>query len=267
MQFEVVHSKQNNSIKRIKSLYMKKYRDKENSFIVEGLRCVSLICENEPTSVEKVLVTEEYLEKIDFYIDEDKFLVCSNEVFMSIPEAVNAQGILAVCKKYNNDINDTIKNNNVFLIVCENIQDPGNAGTLIRTADSVGADGIIFTKGSVDIYNPKVIRSTAGAILNIKVFENLSSDEIIDLCKVNNIWTYGTSLDAESFHYDVKYKQSLGIFLGNEANGLRKETQEKLDSKIKIEMCGRSESLNVGVAGSVVAYEILRQIRKGGKKV
>ncbi len=264
MSYELIQSKQNKLIKKIKSLYLKKYRDLENLFVVEGLRGVSLVCENKAEKVKYILVTEEYFIKIDFKYDEEILHVCTKEVFDSIPEAVNAQGILAVCEKSEDNLEDLIKQTNLFLVVCENIQDPGNAGTLIRTVDSVGADAIVFTKGSVDIYNPKVIRSTAGSILNVKVFENYSSDEIIYICKTNDIKTYGTTLDTDKYHYDVEYNSRLGVFLGNEGNGLLDETQEQLDYKIKIEMCGKAESLNVGVAGSVVAYEILRQKRKGG---
>ncbi len=264
MNYNYISSKQNNLVKKTSSLYKKKYRDKEGLFVVEGLRSVTLVCENKLEDIEYVLITEEYVEKFDYSLNFNKLFVCSEEVFKSIADAVNAQGILAVCKKPQRDIEDLLFKENVFLLVCENLQDPGNAGTLIRTADSVGADGIVFTQGSVDIYNPKVVRSTVGSILNVNIYENIEVEKLIKDLQKRNITCYGTSLDTTEFHDEVKYNENLAVFLGNEANGLLQSTQDILDIKVKIPMYGKAESLNVGVAGSVVCYEILRQKRKGG---
>ncbi len=265
MNFNYISSKQNSLIKKTNSLYKKKFRDKENLFVIEGLRGVELVCEHKIDLIDYVIATEEYANKLTFDLDYNKLFICSDEVFNSLPDAKNAQGILAVCKKVKYDINDVINNDKLFLVVCENLQDPGNAGTLIRMVDSVGADGIIFTNGSVDIYNPKVVRSTAGSILNVNIYENFESDDIINKLKENGVTLYGTSLQTESYHYDEEYQDNIAIFLGNEGNGIKDSTLEQLDCKIKIPMCGKAESLNVGVAGSIIAYEILRQKRKGGK--
>ncbi len=264
MTYNYISSKQNGLVKKINSLYKKKFRDIENLFVVEGLRSVSLVLENKIEDIEYILVTEEYVEKLKYDFDYNKVFVCNNDVFKSMTDAVNAQGILAVCKKPTNNFEDILQKENLFLLVCENIQDPGNAGTLIRTADSVGADAIAFTKGSVDVYNPKVVRSTVGSVLNVDIYENLDVNNLIDTLKEGNITCYGTSLDTQQFHDEVKYKENLAVFLGNEANGLLQTTQDALDYKVKIPMYGKAESLNVGVAGSVVCYEILRQKRKGG---
>ncbi len=264
MNYNYISSKQNNLVKKTGSLYKKKYRDKEDLFVIEGLRSVNLVYENKLEDIEYVLVTEEYVEKCNYNLDIDKFFVCSEDVFKSMTDAVNAQGILAVCKKPKRNVEDLLNKENVFILVCENLQDPGNAGTLIRTADSVGADGIVFTQGSVDIYNPKVVRSTVGSILNVNIYENIEIEKFIKDLNKSNITCYGTSLDTTEFHDEVKYNENLAVFLGNEANGLLQSTQDMLDIKVKIPMCGKAESLNVGVAGSVVCYEILRQKRKGG---
>ncbi len=264
MNYNYISSKQNNLIKKTSSLYKKKYRDKEGLFVVEGLRSVSLVCENKLNEIEYVLVTEEYVSKFEYTLDYEKLFVCTEEVFKSIADATNAQGILAVCKKPKSTYSDLLKKDKLFILVCENIQDPGNAGTLIRTVDSVNADGIIFTQGSVDIYNPKVVRSTVGSILNVDIYENIEVENLIKDLQKNNITCYGTSLDTNLFHDEVVYNENLAVFLGNEANGLQQSTQDMLDFKVKIPMLGKAESLNVGVAGSVVCYEILRQKRKGG---
>ncbi len=264
MNYNYISSKQNSLVKKISSLYKKKYRDKENLFVVEGLRSVSLVCENKIEDIEYVLITEEYVEKFTYTLDHNKLYVCSDEVFKSIADATNAQGILAVCRKPVKDLNHLLKKEKVFLLVCENLQDPGNAGTLIRTVDSVGADGIVFTQGSVDVYNPKVVRSTVGSILNVDIYENVDVSVLVKNLKQNKITCYGTSLDTKMYHDELIYNENLAIFLGNEANGLLQSTQDMLDIKVKIPMCGKAESLNVGVAGSVVCYEILRQKRKGG---
>ncbi len=261
MNYNFISSKQNNLIKKTASLYKKKFRDIEQLFVVEGLRSVDLVIENTPELVEYIIVTENYLEKLDFVLDESKVNVCTDEVFLSLADATNAQGILAVCRKKETKIEEVLKKENSFIFVCENLQDPGNAGTLIRTVDSVGGDGIIFTKGSVDIYNPKVVRSTVGSILNVNIFENVDVSELVKKLESDNYVTYGTSLDTDVYHDEETYESKLAIFLGNEANGLTENTLSMLNKKIKIPMCGKAESLNVGVAGSVVGYEVLRQKR------
>ncbi len=271
MNYNFISSKQNNLIKKTASLYKKKYRDIEQMFVVEGLRSVDLVLENTPDLIEYILVTENYLEKIELNIEENKVFVCNEDVFLSLADATNAQGILAVCRKreikssIESDVESSLEailsKDNAFVFVCENLQDPGNAGTIIRTVDSVGADGIIFTKGSVDIYNPKVVRSTVGSILNVNIFENIEVSDLIKTLENNNVVTYGTSLDTNIYHDEECYTDKLAIFLGNEANGLTDSTLAMLNKKIKIPMCGKAESLNVGVAGSVVGYEVLRQRR------
>lgn len=259
MIYNFISSKQNAIIKRTNSLYSKKFRDKENAFIVEGLRGVTLICENALNDVEYILLREDYVDKFNYDVDYNKIYLCSNEVFKGMADAKNAQGILAVCKKTHYEFSEIFNKDNLFIFVCENIQDPGNAGTLIRTVDSIGADAIVFTKGSVDLYNPKVVRSTVGSILNVKVFENLQINEVVENLKANNVYSYGTSLEAKNNHFEEVYKNKLAVFLGNEANGLLSETLKMVDFKVKIPMEGSAESLNVGVAGSVIGYEILRQ--------
>ncbi len=271
MNYNFISSKQNNLIKKTGSLYKKKFRDIEQMFVVEGFRSVELVLENTPELVEYVLVTESYLDKIKPNLDENKVFVCTDEVFMSLADATNAQGILAVCNKkeieteIETGIEAVLLKENCFLFVCENLQDPGNAGTLIRTVDSVGGDGIIFTKGSVDIYNPKVVRSTVGSILNVNIFENIEVSDLVKILERNNVITYGTSLNTDVYHDEECYSDKLAIFLGNEANGLTESTLSVLNKKIKIPMCGKAESLNVGVAGSVVGYEVLRQRRNKNK--
>ncbi len=261
MNYNFISSKQNNLIKKTASLYKKKFRDIEQLFVVEGLRSVSLVLENTPELVEYILVTESYLEKLEFVLDENKLNVCTDDVFKSLADATNAQGILAVCHKKQTEIEGLLKKEKSFIFVCENLQDPGNAGTLIRTVDSVGGDAIIFTKGSVDIYNPKVVRSTVGSILNVNIFENVEVSDLVKKLESENFVTYGTSLDTNVYHDEENYMEKLAIFLGNEANGLTDETLAMVNKKIKIPMCGKAESLNVGVAGSVVGYEVLRQRR------
>ncbi len=273
MNYNFISSKQNNLIKKTASLYKKKFRDIEQLFVVEGLRSVDLVLENNKDLVEYVLVTESYIDKVKLTLDENKVYVCTEEVFVSLADATNAQGILAVCRKKETDevsttsLETMLSKKNAYDFVCENLQDPGNAGTLIRTVDSVGADGIIFTNGSVDIYNPKVVRSTVGSILNVNIFENVEVNELIKLLENNNVVMYGTSLDTDVFHDEECYSDKLAIFLGNEANGLTNSTLGMLNKKIKIPMCGKAESLNVGVAGSVVGYEVLRQRRVKNKNL
>ena len=180
----------------------------------------------------------------------------TEKVFSVITDVTNPQGILAVIGK-NTDINEIDYNQNLFLVL-DNIQDPGNMGTILRTADSINLKQIIVSKGTADCYNPKVVRSTMGAIFRVKVIECEDLKKVVKEMKKRKIKVYATDLQTDKSIYDVDYKKS-AIVIGNEANGVSKELLEIADEKIRIPMIGKTESLNAAVATGIILYEVVRK--------
>ena len=144
------------------------------------------------------------------------------------------------------------------VLILDRIQDPGNLGTILRTADSVNLKQIIVTKNTADSYNPKVVRSTMGAILRVKIIETDDLVKTLKEIRKNKFKIVATSLDTSDSIYDIDYSKKV-IVIGNEANGVSKEVQELADNRVKIPMLGRTESLNASVATGVMLYEYVRQ--------
>jgi len=163
---------------------------------------------------------------------------------------------LAVINKRND--NKKIDTTSDYLLALDNLQDPGNLGTIIRTADAANLKQIIVSKDTVDAYSPKVIRSTMGAIYRVNIIEVENLKETLLNLKKDNFEIVTTSLQTNNSIYDIKYKNKV-VVIGNEANGVEKEIQEMSDYKVKIPMLGKTESLNASVAASIMIYEYVRQ--------
>ncbi|WP_032121569.1 TrmH family RNA methyltransferase [Clostridium amazonitimonense] len=255
----LIESKNNPLIKEIKKLQEKKYRALMNKFIVEGFRFVEeAINENYP--IEYLFVGKSYKEKYESIINSsnitpNNIFIVEDEVFKSLCDTETPQGIMAVC-------NIIVKDFNVedgFYVLVDKVQDPGNLGTIIRSAHASGAKAVITTKGTVDVYNQKVLRATMGSIFYIPVIEdkNLS---YIDELKRNGFKFIVSSLDTDKNFYSVDLKQNLVICVGNEGNGISDDIYKLSDIKVKIPMPGGAESLNVSIASSIMMFEIVRQI-------
>ena len=249
----IIESNQNKIIKEVNSLKAKKERDKTGLFILEGKRLVDEI----PNSweIKYLLKAESYSEYINF---ENVYTV-KDSLFEKISETVNPQGILAVCHIKEFDVTNVDYSNSPFFVVLENVTDPGNMGTLIRTADAAGADGIFLSKGCVDIYNPKVIRATMGSIFHLPIYRNLNLMDIMEDFKNNNVKTLAAHLKGTSTPYKVDMTTACAVIIGNEANGLSDEISEMASDLVKIPMPGKAESMNAGIAGGILIYEAVRQ--------
>lgn len=255
-----ITSKQNDWIKRIKSLHKKNGRKKEGLYIMEGIKTA----EEAKGQLEALLMSDSFLtqhpeweKKSTLYCE--KVFVTTDEIFKEVSDTMTPQGVLAVLPIPKVCIEDLFINEKPFLILGDEIQDPGNIGTIIRTADASGAHGVVLNKGSVDIYSPKAIRSMMGSQLHIPILyvEDLSS--FIDEIKEKGISVYGAHLEGKSYHYQMDYRQGTAIVIGNEANGISVEVADKVDYKVLIPMLGQAESLNAGVAAGILMYEVVRQ--------
>jgi TrmH family RNA methyltransferase len=188
-------------------------------------------------------------------------------LFREISDTETPQGILAVVKMNNYSLKDIISNSLIHgivknkgnIVVLDGIQDPGNMGTIIRTADAAGFSGIIVSKGCVDPYNPKVLRSTMGSIFHIPTYSCTNLIETLVEIKNNDIRVYAAHLEGSRNYYNVDMTGNVAIVIGNEANGISSEAASMADEFIKIPMPGRVESLNASVAAGILMYEPLRQ--------
>lgn len=258
----VIESKDNSKIKLISGLKNKKHRDKYNLMIIEGFRAVTQLLDAN-IKLEILAFSEKSLNEIESYRtfyekNKEIAIIIKDNIFSQLSDTVNTQGIIAVTSipEYSKDMFDEKAKARVLLF--DRIQDPGNAGTLIRTADAAGFDAIFVIKGTVDLYSPKVSRSAMGANLYIPIIE-IEEEDLINF-KKNKFKILATALDENAKTYDkVNYEEKCIIVLGNEANGVSKTILEISDERIYIPIYGKAESLNVGIAGAIVMYKSLEK--------
>lgn len=260
-----ITSKDNEIIKHIKKLKEKKYRDQYNEFIIEGTKMIEEALE-EKAKIKSIIICDDCKNQgaipsdLMYEIAKLDCIYVSEKVFNTITDVINPQGIMAVLEKPVSSENVIDYNNENFLIL-DNIQDPGNMGTILRTADSLNIKQIIVSKGSADVYNLKVVRSTMGAIFRVKVIETENLVKTIKEMKKHKIKVYATDLRTDKSIYDVDYNKS-AIVIGNEANGVSEDVLKESSERIKIPMLGKTESLNVAVATSIILYQVYRSIGK-----
>lgn len=257
----MIESFQNKTVKYIKSLRLKKERDRANVFVAEGVRFVDEI--ESGWDIELIAFSNKFATENDISGFEKKAdsIILSDAVFESVTETDSPQGILAVCKRKSYDRKHVLeqKDGNGFYIIAEEMNDPGNLGTIIRTADAAGADGIFLSKGSVDLYNSKTLRSTMGSIFHIPIFQEQEIKELISEMKKNKISIYASHLKAKSMPYESDFKKGCAFLIGNESKGLKEQTASLADKLIKIPMPGKAESLNASIAAGILLYEAVRQ--------
>jgi len=261
-------SAQNPLIKEVKALKDKKAREDMKLFFIEGTRFVEEALK-ENVEIVRIFFSEQLLHnssgeriytqasslKIDMFSVSDK-------LFKEISDTENPQGILAVIKIKPNNMEDVLKDNS-FIVILDSIQDPGNVGTLIRTADAAGATGIIMSKGCVDLYNPKVLRSTMGSVFHIPVCFSDNLVDTLEALKARGIKVYASHLKGSRNYFDADMGYNTAIIVGNEAKGISDEVASHADVLVRIPMPGKAESLNASVAGSLLMYESVRQRAQG----
>ena len=255
----LITSKDNGNIKEIKKLKEKKYRLENKKFIIEGFRFLEEGLKSN-FEIDKIVVRESSLEKfklkfqIYFNNLDENIIVLSDNLFKSIASTENSQGVLATVKM--KAYNYTVEAGMYVLV--DKVQDPGNLGTIIRTAHSAGCKGVILTKDTVDLYNEKTLRSTMGSIFNLPII----LDDKLTFTK--GLMEKGFNLICSSLQtnlnfYDVNLTHNSIIAVGNEGNGISEEILNMATTKVKIPMLGSTESLNVGIAASIMIYEGVRQ--------
>lgn len=248
----------NNQIKELTALRDKsKARREAGLYIVEGPK----MCEEAPANmVVNTFVTQRCVESNKTWLVNRKYEVVEERIFEKLSDTKTPQGILSVVRQPKYELSDILREGNLYVIL-EDIQDPGNMGTIVRTAEGAGVAGIIMTKGCVDIYNPKTIRSTMGSVYRVPFVYVEDIAEAIAQIKAAGISIYAAHLKGEKYYDDINYGRA-AFLIGNEGNGLKDDTAALADTYIKIPMSGKVESLNAAVATSILMYEHSRQTRK-----
>lgn len=254
---EYINSLENNTIKKIKKLKNRKYREEEKKFLGEGRKFLDF--EYQP----ELIIVKEGVENQENIINGiEKFqcrkLLVTDKIFDQLTSQENSQGVILVYPYCKSDI-EMLGNN---IIVLDKVQDPGNLGTIIRVADAAGFKDIILSKGSVDCYNEKSVRSSMGSIFNMNILY-LDEEKIINLLKEKGYRLNVTALEENSIKYtDMKLSEKNAIVFGSEGNGVSQRFLDEADSTVIIPIYGTAESLNVAMASGIILYKVRELIEK-----
>lgn len=263
----MITSPGNARVKSVVNMRQKaKVRREADAFLTEGIK---MFLEAPVQRIREVYISESFScqdEKTERAVREKlksvPYEVVSEEVFRKISDTCSPQGILCIMQAYHYVLEDMLKKERPLLLLLEDIQDPGNLGTMIRTGEGAGIDGVIMSRDTVDIYNPKTIRATMGSVYRVPFFYAEDLHQTMKQLQEKNIRIYAAHLKGESTYDECDYTSGSGFLIGNEGNGLKKDTADLADSYMKIPMEGSVESLNAGIAAAILMYEAARQRRK-----
>lgn len=255
---KLITSMQNTLIKNIVQLQKKKSaRKKQGLFVVEGIRAVNEI----PKAVEVMhyITTPEIKAEDIKNLDQHKWIVVTEEIYKAISETQSPQGAMAVVKVPEHTLEQIQIKKDGFYLILENLQDPGNLGTIIRSAHAFNVDGVFLTKGTVDLYSPKVVRATMSSLFHVPVIVDYEIAQYLDCLEAAGVVPYATHLsDTAKSIYDTEFEEGVALIIGNEGNGISDEVKAAVKNHIIIPMPGGCESLNASVATSICLYEIMR---------
>ena len=257
----------NKSVREVMQLNQKaKVRNRQGLFVVEGAK---MFAEAPEDRIERVYIAERAEADLRG-VYEDKLgrlsvEIVSDDVFDKMSDTKTPQGILCLVKQFHYGIEDLLAAGNdkkrLLFILLEDLQDPGNLGTIFRTGEGAGVSGIIMSRQTVDIYNPKTIRSTMGSVYRVPFLYADDFREMIRTLQKNDIAVYAAHLEGTKCYDEYDYRRGTAFLVGNEGNGLQKETAGCADEYLRIPMEGSVESLNAAVASSILLYEAYRQRR------
>ena len=242
---QVISSKENEIVKNIRKLKEKKYRDLTGTYVIEGIKLLKEAIE-ENAKIKQIVICDDCEKngtidkKVLYEIAKYNCIYVTEKVFNILTDVANPQGVLAVVEKENNITE--ISWDEDFILILDNLQDPGNLGTILRTADSANLKQVIVSKNCGDIYNPKVVRATMGAIFRVKVLESENLAETVKEIKKHKFKVYATDLKESKSIYDENYNKT-AVVIGNEANGVEEKILNLADKKIKIPMLRKNRKL------------------------
>lgn len=265
----MISSSTNSRVKQIVQWQNKaKKRREDGIFLAEGVK----MYEEAPLDdVVEVYISEAMEGKLkeptrderDIFIwkklSQTGYEVVTDDVFAKMSDTQTPQGILSVLKRPVYELQTLLKQKNPLFVILENLQDPGNLGTIIRTGEGAGITGVIMSAQTVDIFNPKTIRATMGSIYRVPFVYTEDLQDTINRLHKAGVHTYAAHLQGKTYYSEVSFKEPTAFLIGNEGNGLTKETADRAEGYIKIPMEGQVESLNAAVATALLMYEAHRQ--------
>lgn len=245
---EIIRSKSNNTVKQIKKLQQKKYRT--SSYLIEGWHLLEEALAA-GARIEHILVVEEHADRV---VQLEKVTVVSPEIMQDLTDSKSPQGVIAQLALPSQDLPERLEGR---FLVLEDVQDPGNVGTIIRTADAAGFDGVFLTDKSADIYNMKVLRSMQGSHFHLPIYR-LPIEDILTTLKNNQVEILATTLSSQSVDYrEVSPEASFALVMGNEGQGISDFVAEEADQLVHITMPGQAESLNVAIAAGILVFSFI----------
>lgn len=264
----MITSNNNAKVKQVVQWQTKaKERRKDHVFLAEGVR----MCEEAPVkNVREVYLTEELEQKIKqnakngdaaFWdkLQQTGYETVSPEVFAKMADTQTPQGILTVLEQPSYDLTQLLEKPDPLFLILENLQDPGNLGTMIRTGEGAGITGVIMNSQTVDIFNPKTIRATMGSIFRVPFVYVPDLSPVLARMHEKGIHTYAAHLKGQEYYDSFSFREPTAFLIGNEGNGLSKEISDRAGQYLKIPMEGKVESLNASIAAALLMYEAHRQ--------
>ena len=258
-----ITSKDNKIVKLCEQLAARKYRDRLGLYLIEGENLLEEAVQ-EGAAVETVLIRRD-CRKIPPGL-EDRTYILGDGLFRKLSLTDTSQGSLAIVKKPEVSRKALLEQGAArTFVVLDRLQDPGNIGTIIRTADAAGYGLVAVMKGTADVFSPKVVRAAAGSLFRVPVVFMNDYDELVTFVRAAGVKLAATCFDTDRYYYEEDLRENVALIIGNEGNGISPELIGRADIKIKIPMAGSIESLNAAVAAAVLMYETVRQRARQGE--
>ena len=254
----MITSTSNPQVKNLQQLGRKaKLRHEQDVFLVEGTK---MYLEAPAERIRKVYLSQSlYEEKGESFVKGHDVEILEDRVFAAACDTKTPQGVLCMVQQYHYRLEDLLKKKNPLLMILENLQDPGNLGTMIRTGEGAGITGVIMNNQTVDIFNPKTIRATMGSIFRVPFVYVPDLALVLEQMHAKGIYTYAAHLKGQEYYDSFSFREPTAFLIGNEGNGLSKEISDQAGQYLKIPMEGRVESLNASIAAALLMYEAHRQ--------
>lgn len=255
-----ITSRNNQIFKKFLKLDTKKYRDRFGVYLIEGENLIDEAYKNGAGFQEILIRMGDETRFMKPWMVNEKVFVVEPKLFNELAKTETSQGIIASVEKNTLSLDEFIDNKESGnFVVLDRLQDPGNIGTIIRTADAAGYKLVIAMKGTADIFSPKVVRSATGSLFRIPIVFMDSNEELLEFVHKAGKKLTATCLDDSKFYYEEDLKENIALIVGNEGNGIDRQLIAKSDVKIKIPMHGNIESLNASVAAAIIMYESVRK--------
>ena len=259
----MITSTKNDQVKAVIELKKKaRARNDQGLFVVEGVRMAAELPKDQVKQVyvsENFAKNQEHAAFLSLYPDHE---IVSDQVFAAMSDTQTPQGVLALVRQFSYGMEDLLKSSTpAHLMVLENLQDPGNLGTILRAGEGAGITGLIMSRDTVDIYNPKVIRSTMGSVFRVPFFYTDDIEAAVLDLKNRGIRVFAAHLAGRNNYEQEDYTKDTAFLIGNEGNGLTERLSSLADTWVKIPMAGKVESLNAAIAASILMFETARQRR------